>query len=239
MLCFAWLAWLAWLACLLAWLGLLGLLAWLACLACLPGLFGSFVALAVRGPGVPDRGEMEKEKEDKKWADFKLKSNNPTLNGGEQQKHLHESWQKLKWAQGSEIESRTQSEQYIFSYIGRSFQRTYGNVCCFNPSGAICISEIYGRPDTKKHPHKKWQKLKCAQGPEIELRTRTDRYGHIHIISPGTATLSAHTIKQSFAVDFHQTVGMSERLRAHIRLRYLLMLFVLFFGSSGPTRNRR
>ena len=85
---------LAWLACLLAWLAWLARLAWLAwlswiacllvCLvACLPGLFGPFVALAVRGPGVPDRGEMEKEKEEKKWADLKLKSNNPTLNGGE------------------------------------------------------------------------------------------------------------------------------------------------------------
>ena len=67
---------LAWLACLLAWL------------ACLPGLFGSFVTLAVRGPGVPDRGEMgdeeEKEKEEKKWADLRLKSHNHTLNGGEQ-----------------------------------------------------------------------------------------------------------------------------------------------------------
>ena len=44
--------------------------------------FGSFWALAVRGPGVPDRGEMEMEKE-KKWADLKLKSNSPTLKGGE------------------------------------------------------------------------------------------------------------------------------------------------------------
>ena len=68
---------LAWLACLLACLAclacllacLLDWLAWLACLfawlACLPGLFGPFVALAVRGPGVPDRGEMEKQKEEK------------------------------------------------------------------------------------------------------------------------------------------------------------------------------
>ena len=48
--------------------------------------FGPFGALAVRGPGVPDRGEMEEEKEkeeEEKWADLRLKSNNPTLNGGE------------------------------------------------------------------------------------------------------------------------------------------------------------
>ena len=43
--------------------------------------FGTFGALAVQGPGVPDRGEMEeeeeeekKEKEEEKWADLKLKS---------------------------------------------------------------------------------------------------------------------------------------------------------------------
>ena len=39
------------------------LLAWLACLlVCLLGLFGPFVALAVRGPGFADRGEMEEER---------------------------------------------------------------------------------------------------------------------------------------------------------------------------------
>ena len=58
-------------------LGLLGLL------ACSPGLFGPFVALAVRGPGVPDRGEMEEEEkeqeEEKKMADLKLKYDNPSL----------------------------------------------------------------------------------------------------------------------------------------------------------------
>ena len=62
----AWLAWLAWLDCLLACLVacLLGLLGLLACLlVCLLGLlgllglFGPFVALAVRGPGVPVGGE--------------------------------------------------------------------------------------------------------------------------------------------------------------------------------------
>ena len=46
-------------------------------IAC-PGTFG---ALAVRGLGVPDRGEMEeKEKEKEEWADLMLKSSNPTLN---------------------------------------------------------------------------------------------------------------------------------------------------------------
>ena len=90
-------------ACLACLLGvracLLGLLACLACLlacvlaclfawlACLHGLFGPFVALAVQGPGVPDRGVMEdeKEREENKWADLRLKSNNTTLNGGEKQ----------------------------------------------------------------------------------------------------------------------------------------------------------
>ena len=75
------------LACLLCLLGLLGLRACLfAWLACLPGLLGPFVALAVLGPGLPDRGQMEEEREDeeeKKRAGLGLKSNNPTLNGGE------------------------------------------------------------------------------------------------------------------------------------------------------------
>ena len=47
--------------------------------------FGTFGALAVRGPGVPDRGEMEEEDRGKEeWADLRVKSNNPTLNGWEQ-----------------------------------------------------------------------------------------------------------------------------------------------------------
>ena len=69
-------AWLAWLACFLA-----CLLAWPAWLACLPGLFGPFFALAVRGPGVPDRGEMkeeeEKENEEKKCVDLRLNLTTP------------------------------------------------------------------------------------------------------------------------------------------------------------------
>ena len=53
---------------------------WFSCLLVPLGPLG---ALAIRGLGVPYRGEMEKKEEEERAAP-RLNSHNPTLNGGEQ-----------------------------------------------------------------------------------------------------------------------------------------------------------
>ena len=53
--------------------------------------FGTFGALAVRGPGGPDRGVMdEKEKEKEEWADLRLTYNNHHYERWVTNKHKHQ-----------------------------------------------------------------------------------------------------------------------------------------------------